>query len=108
MLSPLLVTLVLAANPAMPMPGVEVPHFAPASHETPASHEVAHPIATPAGWLWHRLAQNPRLLKPNRQYHQSHLYDPRLRLDYPWHKPRVRYTPPPMIQAASPGGWYEF
>ncbi len=98
----LLVSFVLAANPAMPMPPVQDPLFAPTPYSEPA------PFLPAASWLWNRVQRNPRFLQPNRQYYQSHLYDPRLRLDYPWHTPRVATPICPPLPLDVPDGVYEF
>ncbi len=98
----LLVFFAFAASPAIPMPPVQYPLLARATYSEPAPHLSA------TSWLWNRGPRNPRLLLPNRQYYQSHVYDPRLRLDYPWHKPRVRTPICPPFPVDMPNTAYEF
>lgn len=70
------------------------------------------PLSEPTRPAWPRALRARRPLPPrypaNQQYYQTHRYDPRLRLDYPWHAPRVR---PPLLPAPPsrlPGRAYEF
>ncbi len=78
----------------------------PAEHAGPAGWGLS-PLQSPSGRAWARTAR-PRLprLSAVWDYHQTHAYDPRLMLDYPWHAPRVR--PPALPHGIPPRGAYEF
>jgi len=66
------------------------------SGSTPPLPGTLGPLPAPTCWPWLRV-RRPILPRypANHRYYQSHSYDPRLMLDYPWHAPRVRQSPYP-------------